>query len=49
LGFWKVPRDAAAQLVWEALATGYRHLDSACDYGNEAAVGAGIRSGPIYE
>ena len=31
-----------AALVVEAIRVGYRHLDCACDYGNEAEVGAGI-------
>ncbi len=44
LGLWKVPNDAAANLVETAIATGYRHLDCACDYGNEPEVGAGIRA-----
>lgn len=44
LGFWKVPRDGAAALVVDAIRAGYRHLDCACDYGNEAEVGAGIRA-----
>jgi D-xylose reductase len=44
LGLWKVPPDAAPRLVETAIRTGYRHLDSACDYGNEAEVGAGIRA-----
>ncbi|WP_145240429.1 aldo/keto reductase [Urbifossiella limnaea] len=42
LGLWKVPNAAAAGLVAEAVRLGYRHLDSACDYGNEAEVGDGI-------
>jgi len=44
LGFWKVPRDDAAALVVDAIRAGYRHFDCACDYGNEAEVGAGIRA-----
>jgi D-xylose reductase len=44
LGLWKVPRPAAADLVRQAVRTGYRHFDSACDYGNEAEVGAGLRA-----
>jgi len=44
LGLWKVDRPAAPGLVEEAIRAGYRHLDSASDYGNEAEVGAGIRS-----
>ena len=43
LGLWKIPRPVTADLVAEAIRTGYRHLDAACDYGNEAEVGAGIR------
>lgn len=44
LGFWKVDKAAAAGLVQHAVAAGYRHLDCACDYGNEAEVGQGIQS-----
>jgi D-xylose reductase len=44
LGFWKVARPIAANLVQQAIRSGYRHLDCACDYGNEADVGAGIRA-----
>lgn len=43
MGLWKVEPAVAARVVGDALQTGYRHLDSACDYGNEAEVGAGIR------
>ncbi|MEM8498008.1 MAG: aldo/keto reductase [Pseudomonadota bacterium] len=42
LGFWKVSPEDAAQTVIAAIDAGYRHLDSAADYGNEAAVGEGI-------
>src|SRR5262245_49417571 len=35
LGLWKVPREICASLVQQAIRTGYRHLDCACDYGNE--------------
>src|SRR5437763_16288301 len=42
LGFWKVPRASASELVRQAVRTGYRHLDCACDYGNEPEVGDGI-------
>lgn len=41
-GFWKVPNADAASLVVEAIKIGYRHLDCAADYGNEAEVGQGI-------
>jgi len=42
-GMWKVPKDATAQVVLEALKAGYRHIDAACDYGNEKEVGDGIQ------
>ena len=44
LGFWKVAKSECSQLVQDALLIGYRHLDCACDYGNEASVGEGIRA-----
>ena len=44
LGLWKVDRPDAAGLVQTALSLGYRHLDAACDYGNEAEVGDGIQA-----
>lgn len=42
MGLWKVAPGDAPGVVEEAIRAGYRHLDSACDYGNEQAVGAGI-------
>jgi D-xylose reductase len=42
-GFWKVAPEAAADTAYAAIKAGYRHLDCAADYGNEAEVGAGIR------
>jgi D-xylose reductase len=44
LGLWKIDRADTAGMVEEALRVGYRHLDSACDYGNEVEAGVGIRS-----
>lgn len=44
LGMWKVEGSAAPGLVQQAIRAGYRHLDCACDYGNEREVGDGIRS-----
>ena len=41
-GFWKVAREDAADVAYEAIKAGYRHLDCAADYGNEAEVGHGI-------
>ncbi len=42
LGLWKIDLSDASQAVVDAVSAGYRHLDSATDYGNEAAVGDGI-------
>lgn len=44
LGLWKIHPSQAASLVHEALRLGYRHLDSASDYGNEVSVGDGLRA-----
>jgi D-xylose reductase len=43
LGLWKIERDRAADVVEQAVRCGYRHSDCACDYGNEAQVGEGLR------
>ena len=42
LGLWKIDNAAVSDLIKEAVRCGYRHLDSACDYGNEAEAGVGI-------
>ena len=42
LGLWKIDKADTAGLVADAIEAGYRHLDSAADYGNEAEAGAGI-------
>jgi len=44
LGLWKIARPETATIVEEAIRVGYRHIDSACDYGNETEAGAGIRA-----
>ena len=41
-GFWKVEKSDAAEVAQKAISVGYRHLDCACDYGNEVEVGYGI-------
>lgn len=43
LGLWKIGPEHCADTVVEAIRVGYRHLDGACDYGNEREVGEGIR------
>ena len=32
-GLWKIPQDVCADTVYKAIESGYRHLDSASDYG----------------
>ena len=41
-GFWKVAREDATSVAYEAIKAGYRHLDCAADYANEIEVGEGI-------
>jgi 2,5-diketo-D-gluconate reductase A len=43
-GLYKVPPSEAAGLVAMALASGYRHFDTAAMYGNESGVARGISS-----
>ena len=43
LGLWKIDPANVAKAVYDAIKAGYRHLDSAADYGNEAEVGEGIK------
>jgi D-xylose reductase len=42
-GLWKIAKEDCAEAVYQAIKAGYRHLDSACDYGNEKEVGDGIK------
>ena len=42
-GTWMLEADDARRMVAEALRIGYRHIDTAWIYKNEAAVGDGIR------
>ncbi len=44
LGTWKLSGAQAAEIVGRALAEGWRHIDTARMYGNEAEVGAGLRN-----
>ena len=43
-GLWKIDRNLCASVVEQAIDIGYRHFDSACDYGNEKEVGDGLQS-----
>jgi 2,5-diketo-D-gluconate reductase A len=47
LGVWQVADDIAAQVVQDAISCGYRHVDTARIYDNEAGVGAGIRASGV--
>ena len=47
-GTWQTPDgDVAEKSVEEALAAGYRHIDTAFAYGNEQSVGKGIKDSGI--
>ena len=47
LGTWPMSGDEAVQAVSTAIAAGYRHIDTAAMYKNEADVGRGIREAGI--
>jgi diketogulonate reductase-like aldo/keto reductase len=44
LGVFQVPSEEAQPVVEEALALGYRHIDTAAAYVNEKGVGAAVRA-----
>ena len=44
LGTWQLTGRDCARLVEQAIRLGYRHIDTAQMYGNEAAVGDGVRA-----
>ena len=47
-GTWKTPDgDVAENSVRTAIEAGYRHIDTAAIYGNEASVGRGIRASGV--
>jgi 2,5-diketo-D-gluconate reductase A len=46
-GVFQIPEEETQTAVEAALAAGYRHLDTAASYGNEAAVGAAIKASGI--
>ena len=47
LGTWRVDDAAVVQVVRDAIAIGYRHIDTAQAYGNERGVGEGLRASGI--
>ncbi|GAA1376351.1 aldo/keto reductase [Catellatospora chokoriensis] len=46
-GVFQVPDEQTEQVVTDALAAGYRSIDTAASYGNEQAVGRAIAAGGI--
>ncbi|KAM0281786.1 hypothetical protein ACHAQH_003368 [Verticillium albo-atrum] len=42
-GLWKVPSAQAADAVYTAIKSGYRHIDGAYGYANSAEAGQGVR------
>lgn len=44
LGVYKLGTDVAAGLIRSAIETGYRRIDTAAFYGNEAEIGEGVRT-----
>jgi 2,5-diketo-D-gluconate reductase B len=47
LGTWPMKGEECSGAVASAIELGYRHIDTAEMYGNEAEVGAGIRAGGV--
>ncbi|WP_019608931.1 aldo/keto reductase [Nocardiopsis sp. CNS-639] len=47
LGTWFIDDDKAAQAVRDAVAIGYRNIDTAQAYGNEQGVGEGVRTAGV--
>ncbi len=46
-GVWQVPNDGVTGAVGEAIRAGYRHIDTAQGYDNEAGVGRAIREAGV--
>ena len=46
-GTWRLSGNACSDAVADALAAGYRHVDTARMYGNEGDVGRGLRSSGV--
>lgn len=41
-GTWKLPGETCEKAIADALAAGYRHIDTAQNYGNEACIGRAL-------
>lgn len=46
-GTWQIPAEDTQGIVEHAIATGYRHIDTAAAYRNEAEVGAGLQASGV--
>jgi len=46
-GIWQIPQDKTAAAVASAIKTGYRLIDGAFIYGNEAGLGEGLKSSGV--
>ncbi|HET8955145.1 MAG TPA: aldo/keto reductase [Solirubrobacterales bacterium] len=46
-GVFQIPPEETQEMVEEALGAGYRHVDTAAAYGNEAGVGAAIAASGV--
>lgn len=46
-GVFQIPKEQTQRVVEDALAAGYRHIDTAAAYGNEAGVGAAVAASGI--
>lgn len=47
VGTWQLTGEACSSLVSQALDVGYRHIDTAVMYGNEEAVGEGLKTASV--
>ncbi|MCB1488520.1 MAG: aldo/keto reductase [Bauldia sp.] len=47
IGTWTLRGEQCAQVVRDAIAMGYRHVDTAAAYGNEERVGEGVRASGV--
>ncbi|WP_026909664.1 aldo/keto reductase [Patulibacter minatonensis] len=46
-GTWQIPEEDTQGIVEHAIATGYRHIDTAAAYQNEAQVGAALQASGV--
>ncbi|MBE6828063.1 MAG: aldo/keto reductase [Ruminococcaceae bacterium] len=46
-GTWKMPEETAENAVISAISAGYRHIDTAAAYQNEAYVGKGVKKSGV--